>query len=209
MTPRTTSSIAIVVGASIGAAAALSGGRPAAPPGTSRAPVGSITPGNRTPPHATPAGPVPPEHPPSSLAPTPPGRARTVDAERRPLHASPTPAPGDSELDALPTEELELRCAHRKPDACLAAARAHETGRTGPADAAKARLHRSLAVSLLDESCTARQPEACGALAHLYQTGTGVKKSPETADALRERALKLCEGRQDGVCERLRAQLLR
>jgi TPR repeat protein len=117
------------------------------------------------------------------------------------------PRSGSNELDLLPVAELEKRCAYRQPASCSASARAFASGRGAPADAAKARVYRALAVTLLDERCLARDAESCHDLAVLYEKGTGVEQSADTAAALLQRARQLCTGKTSSFCDRLGASL--
>lgn len=179
--------IAIIVGAGIGALAAVLAGAPRTPP---------VEAPRRAPTREAPA--------PESVE--SPREAPGASAAKSAPSALPkTPSPSPSELDPLPVAELERRCALRQPKACLASARGFDSGGERAPDAAKARLYRALAVSLLDERCLARDAESCHDLATLYQSGTGVPRNPATATALSQRARELCAGRTTSFCERLGA----
>lgn len=187
-----------MVGAGVGAVAAFMAGSPRPPPAAPRAPEPRLVV-----PRASSAAPVAPREPVASSAPAVEAPAPTAPPapSAPPPQAEPKAQP--SELDQLPTAELEKRCAFRQPKACLASARAFDSGREVTRDAAKARVYRALAVSLLDERCLARDAESCHDLAGLYQAGSGVEKNPATASALTQRARELCAGKTSSFCERL------
>lgn len=184
---RAATRLAIILGAGVGALAAFMGGAPR----RSEAPA--------------PAEPAPAAKP-VQPAPARPERTVAVPPQSAPKAPPPTQKPEPSELDAPPVAELEKRCALRQARGCLASARAFELGRGVPADPAKARLYRSLAVSLLDERCLSRDPESCSDLAELYSIGAGVVKNEATASALTERARELCKGKTTSFCEKLSAK---
>lgn len=177
-----------MIGAVVGTLAALMSG--------SRAPEPTTESREHTGARALPA-PVPTPTPTRTAA-SPPPPAPAAPA------AAPAPAPIASvarpatELDALPRKELEKRCALRQPQACLACAR-----EVAARDPEKARVYRSLAVSLLDERCFERDAESCEGLAELYRTGTGVEKNEATAATLATRARELCKGKTSSFCEKL------
>lgn len=182
---RAVTRLAIIVGAGVGALAAFMGGAPVPREATAPARTAEAPP-------PTPAAPARPEP--------------TITRSAPPAPPTPPPRPEPSELDAAPVAELERRCALRQARGCLASARAFELGRGVPADPTKARLYRSLAVSLLDERCLGRDPESCSDLAELYSTGAGVVKNEATAGALTERTRELCKGKTTSFCEKLSAK---
>lgn len=201
MTADKTTMAAIVLGGALGAAFALAGGNRAVPPAARRTRAAVIQA--------------------SAVAPATDATVQaTVGAPAASVPRPATAAPASAAIDSLAPEakdsassrsatDLALECARRDALACLAAADAFEAGRGVSADSGKARLHRVLAVSLLNEQCTARKAQACADLATLYGSGTGVEKNAATSAALRDRALRLCEGKADADCERLRSGLLR
>lgn len=198
---RSATRIAIIIGAGVGSLAAVMGrapqSRPPAPQLAAPAADEARTASSQAPSHepvVAPTGSPSPAPRPTVSAAGPPAAAGPVP---------PTPKPAAADLDGLPRPELERRCAFNQPRACLASARAFDSGRGGPADAAKARVYRALAVSLLDERCWSRDPESCHDLAGLYQTGTGMPRNPATATVLTQRARELCAGKTTSFCERL------
>ncbi|MCC6903823.1 MAG: hypothetical protein IT377_32950 [Polyangiaceae bacterium] len=197
---RGATTAAIVSGVVVGTLAALCSGPPAPGPAPTRSDVTPVMAGGPAPtPERVAARPPPAGPPAASPVPVPtPSPTPTASAPRV------APDEGD-ELDRVSVAELEKRCAFRQPASCSAAARAFEAGRDTRADAAKARLYRSLALSLLDERCVARDAQACHDLSLLHERGLGVKPSPETAGALRRRALELCVGKTSPFCGQLGA----
>ena len=196
---RGTTTAAIVFGAFVGTLAALMSGPEARREPPARPDVTGVMAQTSAPPRAQATHPPPVGTPAPRAAPAPPPSVAPALGSARAL-----PAPDEtSELDRLEVAELEKRCAFRQPAACSASARAFEIGRGTKADAAKARLYRSLALSLLDERCLARDAEACHELSLLHERGLGVKANPETAAALRRRAAELCTGKTSAFCGRV------
>ncbi|MBI3206517.1 MAG: sel1 repeat family protein [Myxococcales bacterium] len=201
---RGATTAAIVSGVVVGTLAALCSGPPAPGPAPTRSDVTPVMTGGPAPtPERVAAGRPPAGPPVASPVPVP-----TPSPSPTPTASAPGVAPDEGdELDRVPVVELEKRCAFRQPASCSAAARAFEAGRGIRADAAKARLYRSLALSLLDERCVARDAQACLDLSLLHERGLGVKPSPEAAGALRRRALELCVGKTSPFCGQLGASL--
>lgn len=186
--------VAIILGSAVGVIAALTEGTaPRRGNGVDTSPTPRPVPTRTEPALRAPTAPAE-SAPFEPRAISPIGNAPDAPSAPAPPPSSRPPAP--REAGSAQIAELELGCARRQPAACLAAARAHEN----TPDPAKARLHRSLAVSLLDERCLARDAESCHELAELYRAGIGVEQNLETASALDARTTQLCAGKTTGFC---------
>ncbi len=195
---RGPTTIAIAAGAAIGALAALLAKGPAQPAPSPAIPT-----------------PLPPTASPSELATAPalpsgaPPASATVaiaTPEAGPPEAGTAGAELEPKLDDVPAAQAELGCARRVPRSCLSAAAAYADGRGVGRDAAKARLYRSLAVSMYDAECTARDPEACRELAAIYASKIVAVPYPGAPEALLARTRELCQGKTSGFCGELGAK---
>lgn len=175
-----TSSWAVLLGASLGAALAVVGPGPSKPPGPEHAPLPF------TPAASIAQGAAPSTQSEATLDAHPP-IIELKDSAVAPVARTP------SDADA---SALSLDCARGDPVACLA--RADLADRT--ADVEAAQLHRRLAVQKLVEHCAQRNGGACARLGELYRRGAGVQQNTATADALSTRAALLCQQRPSAGC---------
>jgi len=214
MAARAATWLAIAVGGTAGALAALggSGSVPAAAPspsvGLPLRPVAAIAAQS---PRATPAG--------ARLAPSassetasPSVSAPTASAAASPHAAGdvarpPAPPPA-ADLLPLPTtkEKLlrqEMHCDQRKAEACIVAARSYEGGSAGLTDPEKAAKYRRIALTAWISQCDHNSALACATLATMYRAGSGVPQSDRNADALFARARELCRFNDAPICHEL------
>ncbi|MCA9598810.1 MAG: hypothetical protein KC776_36110 [Myxococcales bacterium] len=175
---RSTTSLAILAGAVLGALAAILG--PSPPPTPTSASARPFQPVSQVAaPRTTSAGPT--------------ETAATVTLP-------PPPPPAPSAPPAMSKDAIEtaaLGCARGDGAACLRAA----TGRAQSGADDRAELLRKLAVQRFAADCQSRKPEACSELARLYRDGVGVSASTTTADALDERVRSLCRARPSDFCK--------
>jgi TPR repeat protein len=137
----------------------------------------------------------------------------SVEAQARVVPAPPRPdvrAGEDVPLREQPLEATEsavlaaaLSCARGEPDDCLRAAEAYEAGRGVEPSPGRARDFRSSAIKRYAEDCTARDPDACHALATFRATGRALAQSVEAAEVLMDRARQACRRRPAPICDKL------
>lgn len=186
---RTTTWIAVMVGAAAGTVAAL-----ASKPTEPQLPAPEIRPVAAAPTATAKREVLVPPAPPSASAP--------AAASSAPQGSGPvTPVVGSRyELTGY-----EIACHEKKdPGACRAVATAYEEGKVVEADPAKAKLFRRIELTFLVKHCESQLPLACSDLAYRYQRGDGVARNERTAQALLDRARKLCTGRRSEGCAALR-----
>jgi len=214
MAARAATWLAIAVGGTAGALAALggSGSAPAAAPapsvGLPLRPVAAIAAQS---PSAMPAAASP--APSASSEPASPSvSAPTASAAAAPSAAvevarPPAPPPA-ADLLPLPTtkEKLlrqEMHCDQRKAEACIVAARSYEGGSAGLTDPEKAAKYRRIALTAWISQCDHNSALACATLATMYRAGSGVPQSDRNADALFARARELCRFNDAPICHEL------
>jgi len=129
--------------------------------------------------------------------------AASASASARP----PAPLPA-ADLLPLPTtkEKLlnqEMLCDHSRAESCIVAARSFESGSAGLTDPDKAAKYRRIALTVWISQCDHNSQVACAILATMYRAGSGVPQSDRNADALFARARDLCRFNDAPVCHEL------
>jgi TPR repeat protein len=207
MAIRLGSWIAIVLGGTGGAAAALAGSAnvPLPTPAVSAPPLGPLAAIAASAQASAVAARA-------TAAPAPAGPALTaiVTASPSAVPAAPTAAlaaPATSADTApLPTTQeallrAEVRCDQGKSESCIIAARSYEAGSAGATDPEKAAKYRRIAITMWISHCDKNSVDACVTLSKLYRAGEGVAKSDRNADALIERARALCKYNDTPACQ--------
>jgi hypothetical protein len=184
--------IAILLGAAVGATAALSLRHNAAPP---RPALAAQAPSPR------PRAAEPPVPPASAPALAPPA------ASADPLVLVPAPATGPAPTGSSPfrlapalppvttaaeLERAEVRCYEAAPEECGRAADAYDVGQLVARDPERAARLRKIELTRLVRACERRSPHACLVLAGRYASGQGVPESEKHALGLVEHARDLC-----------------
>ncbi len=208
MTARVATWLAIAVGGTAGAWAALasSGSAPSASPAPLVSlplrPVGEIAAQG---PSATPALAAATPSPSSTAAAT---ASATAATEAASASAAPVAPPPTADLLPLPTTKetllrQEMHCDQRKAEACIVAARSYESGSAGLTDPEKAAKYRRIAITAWISQCDHNSALACATLATMYRAGSGVPQSKRNADALFARARELCRFNDAPICHEL------
>lgn len=206
---RLGSLLAIVLGGTGGAAAALAGSAnvPLPTPAVSAPPLGPLAALAAPARSAAVVGPAA-----SARVPAGPALTAIVTASPSGTTAAPATAlaaPATSAdvapLPATPEALLrtEVRCDEGKSESCIIAARSYESGSAGATDAEKAAKYRRIAITMWISHCDKNSVEACVTLSKLYRMGEGVPKSERNANALIERARELCKYNDTAACRGL------
>jgi hypothetical protein len=202
MTPQTSSLLAIVGGALLGAVAALvgPGGGGSAPPPGDHEPFRPVATRSRmvTAPSAVASAarsPAAPSAAPSALA---------------PVASSSSPRPGLPEWEREPLQDspesrrsTELSCARGNAMDCMRVGVAYYYGRGMAPKEKEGKLFLGRARKLLVVSCEKRNPTSCLALAHIHTEGIGVPKNPTNAAALLDLARTFCKVNPAPACDEL------
>lgn len=191
---RIVTSIAIVIGAVLGAVAAVWVAARASPPSpdperqrlVARGPGPSAATSETAPLHRwePPRGPRVPASAP--IAPV-----RPADALFEPL---------GSEQDR---DRAEYDCGVGKGEACLRLSTTFERGAGVARDQAEAKRYQRLAIGMFVRQCETTGAYGCYALAQMHAAGRGMPASDVKAKALMDRARSLCRRRSDPLCPRM------
>jgi len=217
MAARVATWLAIIVGATGGALAALGGSGSAPAPAAAPSvrlplrPLGAIVAQG---PSATPSSPrVTSSLGSATTAPVSAASSSAASSSATPTASEsarlPAPPPAADLLPLPTTKETllrqEMHCDQRKAESCIVAARSYETGSAGLTDQEKAQRYRRIALTAWISQCDHNSPAACATLATMYRAGSGVPQSERNADALVARARELCRFNDAPVCHELPA----
>jgi len=200
---------AILLGAAVGATAALALRENTTPPAPPRAQSAKPSAAPRSPPPAPSARADTAGVPSSTQTAAEPGAA-TGTASARGASASPAPSAAPFPLPApLPpatstaeVEQAEIRCYEVDPEECGRAADAYDTGVLVRHDAEHALQLRKVELTRLVRACEKRSPHACFVLAGRYESGQGVDENDKHALGLLEHARDLCRrGAKKAECD--------
>ena len=206
--------IAIAIGGTSGALAAISRSAPPPPPRPAavHAPLGSSAPREsefRQGPIGSPSGAAPTVAA-GAAANTEGPLVAAVSATGSAAAASPSAAPAAASVDLPPPPDTkaallraEMRCDQHDAAACGLASRAYEAGSAGVTDHEKAQKYHRIALTMWITQCDKNSPAACGMLARMYRTGDGVPVNEKSADALLARARELCHFNDAPICHEL------
>ena len=188
---------AILLGAAVGATAALALRENAPPPGarpalSARAQNGAASPAPTTSqgpsgPSGPPAAATEPFGPPPVSGPPTASTGAVALASKFPFAAALPPATSVAEV-----ERSEIRCYETAPEECGRAADAYDLGQLVPRDAERAAKLRKIELTRLVRACEKRSPHACLVLAGRYESGQGVPENDKHAQGLLEHARDLC-----------------
>ncbi len=181
--PRALTTVAILAGGGLGAAAALIGRT--TPPSAERGPYRPVATIART----------------VSASPVAPDNLGTVPSTTASIAAPKNSAPPIAPLDDVPSDPSALKasevaCARGNPEACLRAGNGHAVTRGD-----RALAFRRRAVVLYEDRCYNRDPKSCGALSALYRRGMGVERNARAAEALAKRFDELCRQNPTPSCK--------